>query len=67
MMDTKMFGNGLITLPRLMGSTSFFSKIIADVFPPGHCVKAHLNDPDQQSDKQKCFHLLMISSLSALD
>jgi len=26
-----------------------FSKIIADVFPPGHCINSHLNAPDQQT------------------
>lgn len=31
MMDFKLFGNGLITLPRLMGTNNCFSKIIAEV------------------------------------
>ena len=35
-----------------MGS---FSKIIADVFPPWHCVNTHLNSPDQQTDKTSDF------------
>ena len=39
----------LTTPPSLMGSNSCFSMIIADVFPPWHCV-AHLNAPDQQND-----------------
>ena len=30
-----------------MGSNSFFSQIIADVFPPWHCVNIHLSAPDQ--------------------
>ncbi|MEE6522716.1 hypothetical protein FKM82_021325 [Ascaphus truei] len=55
MMDFKLFGNGLITPPRLMGSNNCFSKIIADVFPPWHCVNTHLNAPDQQNVKTPAF------------
>jgi len=47
MMDTKLFGNGLITLLGLVGSNNCFSKIIVDVFPPWNCVDTHLNAPDQ--------------------
>jgi len=32
-----------------------FSKIIADVFPPWHCVITQLNAPDQQTDKTSAF------------
>ena len=34
-----------------MGSYYCFSKIIADVFPPWHCVNTHLNAADQQTNK----------------
>jgi len=46
MMDSKYCENGLIRFPRLMGS-SCFSKIIADVFPPSHCVDTQLNAAEQ--------------------
>ena len=55
MMDFKLFGNGLITLPRLMGSNNCFSTIIADGLPPWHCVNTHLNAPDQQTAKTSAF------------
>ncbi|MEE6526683.1 hypothetical protein FKM82_027469 [Ascaphus truei] len=55
MMDFKLFGNGLITRPRLMGGNNCFAKIIADVFPPWHCVNTHLNAPDQQTAKTSTF------------
>ena len=41
MMDFKLDGNDLITLPRLMGSNSCFSKIIVDVFSPWIQVLIH--------------------------
>ena len=34
-----------------MGSNNCLSKIIADVFPPLHCVNTHLNASDQQTEK----------------
>jgi len=43
MVDSWLFANYLITPLRLLGSNSCFSKIIADVFPPWHCVNTHLN------------------------
>ena len=46
MMDYKLFGNGPITLSRLIGSNYCFSKIIADT---------HLNAPDLQSAKTSAF------------
>jgi len=49
--NSKHFGNGLRTLTRLMGSNNSFSKIIADAFPPWHCVKTHQEAPDQQTEK----------------
>ena len=55
MMDFKLFGNGLITFPRLLGTNNCFSMIIADVFPPWHCVDTHLNAPDQQTTKTLTF------------
>jgi len=54
-MDSVVFGDGLITPPRLMGSNICVSKIIADVFPPWHCVNTHLNLPEQQTDKTFAF------------
>ena len=44
--DFKSFGNSSITLPNNCVST-----IIADIFPPWHCVNTHLNVPDQQTAK----------------
>lgn len=44
-MEVELFGNGLITLPRLMGTNNHFFKIIAEVFPPWYCVNALLNTP----------------------
>jgi len=38
-----------------MGCNNCFSKIVADVFPPWHCVNTHLNAPDQQTDKTWAF------------
>lgn len=29
----KTLGNGFITIPRMMGTSNYFTKIIADVFP----------------------------------
>jgi len=55
MMDFKLFGNDLVTLSRLMGSNNCSSKIIADVFPPWHCVSTHLNALDQQTAKTSAF------------
>jgi len=46
MMDSKLFGNGPITLPRWMGNHQCSSKIIDDVFPSWHCVNTHLDAPD---------------------
>jgi len=53
MIDSKLFG--LITLPRLIGSNSCFSKIIADVFHPWNSVSTHLNAPDEQTAKTFAF------------
>ena len=33
--------NGFTALPGLMGSNNYFSSVIADVFPPWHCVNTH--------------------------
>lgn len=52
MMDLKLFGSGLITLPRLVGSNKCFFKIITDVFP---CDNTHLNAPVQQTAKSSAF------------
>lgn len=35
-MDLKLYGNGLITLPTLMGRNIGFSKTIVDVSTPQH-------------------------------
>lgn len=61
MMAFKSFGNGTITLHRLIGSKNYFFKITADVFPPRNCVKVHLKVPDQQTAKTS----FMISYSSA--
>jgi len=53
-MDFRLFGNSRITFVRLMGSNNC-SKIIADVFPPWHCVNTHPNAPDQQTNKSSAF------------
>ena len=45
----------LKTLPRFTGSNNCFSMIIADMFPPWHCVNTHLNAPDQQPAKTLAF------------
>ncbi len=49
MMDFTLFGNGLITLPRLMTATIAYN--IADVFSLWHCVNTHLKASDQQTAK----------------
>ena len=54
-MDFKLFRNGLRTVLRLLGSNNCFSMIIADVFPPWHCVNTYLNAPDQQIAKTLAF------------
>ena len=38
-----------------MGSNNSFSTIIAEVFPPWHCVNTHLNAPDRQTAKTSSF------------
>lgn len=38
----KLFGNSLINLPKLSNNCS--SEIIADAFPPWHCVSTYLNE-----------------------
>lgn len=47
--DGRLFGDGFLALPRLMGSCSCLSKIIADVCLPWHCVNKPRNDPNQQA------------------
>jgi len=42
-MESKLFGNDLLTLPKLMGSGCCFTQIIADVFTPRLLVNRHLN------------------------
>ncbi|KAL0160075.1 hypothetical protein M9458_043800, partial [Cirrhinus mrigala] len=37
------------------GSNNCFSKMIADVLPPWHCVNTHLKAPDQQTAKAYAF------------
>lgn len=62
MMNLKLFENGLITLPRLIGN---FSKLIVDIFPLWHFVH-----PDQYKISffiYRCSHLLVISHWSAFD
>lgn len=45
-----------------MSSNGYFFKIIADTFPPWHCVNTHLNAPNHKTAKTSAFtHLLMIS------
>ena len=70
MMDSKLFGNDLITLPRLVGGNNCFSKIITDVFSPRHCVNSHPNAPDRQITKSFLFievATLADDQLSGLD
>ena len=56
MMETwKLFGNGPITLPKLMGRNSCFSNITADVISTLHLVNGLLNAPDQQTAKSSAF------------
>ena len=55
MKGSKLLENGIVTPLRLIGSNNYFCKIIADVFPPWHCVNTHLNAPDQQTDKPSAF------------
>ncbi len=55
MMDFTLFGNGNFTLP----SNNCFSKIIADVLPPWHCVNTHLKAPD--SIKTSAFEVLTLA------
>ena len=55
MMEFTLFGNGLTTLPKLMGNNNCFSMITVDVFPPWHCANAHLNVPDQKTVKTTAF------------
>ena len=38
-----------------MGSNDCLSKINADVVPSWHCVNAHLDAPEQQTDKTSAF------------
>ena len=38
-----------------MGSNNSFSKIIADVFPPGRRVNTHLDAAEQQTDRTSAF------------
>lgn len=54
-MDFKLYGNGLITLPKLRESNNCFPKITADVLPSWHHVNTHLNTPDQQTAKTFTF------------
>ena len=50
--------------PRLMGSNSCFSEIIADVFPPWHRVNTHLDAAEQQTDRTSAFiELLTLTQL----
>jgi len=49
--NSKLFVNDLKTHLRLMSVNNRRSKIIADVFPPLHCVNTHLNASDQQAAK----------------
>lgn len=51
MMDLKLSGNGLLTLPRLMGSSNCISKIITDVFSPWYHVNRQSNAPNKQNPK----------------
>jgi len=72
MMDFKLFGNVLLILPRLIASNNCFSKIIADVFLPWHCVNTHLRAADQQTSKTSAFIEVMTlgddqSIVSAVD
>jgi len=53
MMNFRWFGNGIVTLPKL---------IIADVFPLWHCVKTTLKALDQQTNKTSVFiELVMLA------
>ena len=47
MMYSKLYGNGIITVPRLMGSNNCLSKLVTDTFPFRHCINIHLTPPDQ--------------------
>ena len=59
-----LFGNGLITLHRFIGSNNCFSKVISHVFPLWHCVNTHLNVPDQQTTKTSdCIYIISITWL----
>lgn len=49
MMGFKLFGNDLVTVPRL--SKNFLCRIITDVFLYWHCVNTHLEAPYQQTAK----------------
>lgn len=49
MMDLKLSGNGLLTLPRLTGSSNCISKIITDVFSPWYHVNRQSNAPNKQN------------------
>jgi len=42
-----------------MGCNNCFSEIIADVFPPWHCVKTHLNAPEQETARMSDFKKLL--------
>ena len=43
-LNSKLLGNGFITLSRLMCGNNCFSETIADVFPSWHCVLTHTAD-----------------------
>lgn len=46
----RLFGNSLIiTLPRLMGSNSYFSDIFAYALPSLYCSNTHLKVPEKQN------------------
>lgn len=46
-----LFGDGLMTLPKLMSSSSCFCEVMADVFYSSWEVDAHLSAPEYQTSK----------------
>lgn len=70
MVDFRLSINGQITLPRLMGNNSSFSRVLADIFPAWYYDKTHLNTAVLHPKRLhflRCSHLLIISSLSIVD